>query len=86
MTPLAMVLVQLGESYVLAGEIGSARECFTERYEIQSAKEDFCRTGELIVPGLAQARSTPPGSGRGCHRGRDPAAARVEGRSGRSTR
>jgi DNA-binding CsgD family transcriptional regulator len=49
MTPLAMVLVQLGESYVLAGEISSARECFTERYEIQSAKEDFCRTGELIV-------------------------------------
>jgi DNA-binding CsgD family transcriptional regulator len=49
MTPLAMLLVLLGESCLLAGEIGAAREAFTERREIKSAASDFCMTGETVV-------------------------------------
>jgi DNA-binding CsgD family transcriptional regulator len=49
MIPLAMLLVLLGESHVFAGEIRSAREVFAERREIQSARGDFCRTGEVVV-------------------------------------
>jgi DNA-binding CsgD family transcriptional regulator len=48
-TPLAMLLVLLGESCLLAGEIGAARDAFAERREIKSAAADFCRTGEVVV-------------------------------------
>jgi DNA-binding CsgD family transcriptional regulator len=49
MTPLAMLLVLLGESCLLTGEIGAARDAFVERREIKSAASDFCRTGEVVV-------------------------------------
>jgi DNA-binding CsgD family transcriptional regulator len=49
MTPLAMLLVLLGESCLLTGEIGAARDAFVERREIKSAAADFCRTGEAVV-------------------------------------
>jgi DNA-binding CsgD family transcriptional regulator len=49
MTPLAMLLVLLGESCLFAGEIGAARDAFAERREIKSAAADFCRTGEVVV-------------------------------------
>ena len=48
-TPLAMLLVLLGESCLFAGEIGAARDAFAERREIKSAAADFCRTGEVVV-------------------------------------
>jgi hypothetical protein len=49
MTPLAMLLILLGESCLFAGEIGAARDAFAERREIKSAAVDFCRTGEVVV-------------------------------------